>query len=931
MPTLSSTLPGVRFVTQPPAPEQSLPRMDITAFVGFAASGPVNVPVPVEDLARFHDVFGGGTGNVTQVVLSWNASGRQMQPAQLALAVELFFRNGGTRCWVVRVAGPKATANRFALPGLISGDGHPVWARTRSEGSWSDPLRAATLRRSRPLAVRIATADAMGMTVSAETAPLVGDLCEIRWGKSGVLSYAVVVGVKGAPAGWDLAWNSDEMRWFSETNGSLSALSTTDGLAQATTWLSAQSPANAELPSAALLSFDLLIWNEDELIARLNDLAFSSRHPRFWERLPTDVELFQPTFRCEEAHSENELVQESAQPRFPLAGPGLPIPTREEPARFYVPLGMPRLAIAAAAIGRHQPGLDPLALERDGLGEFRADLFLDPELASVSSETLLSAAHAKYHLSSHPRPLRGLHSILPLPEVTLVSVPDAVHPGWERGKATLEEPVLPAPHLDPLSRPSPGDHLASWSGVAAAQAYELEESSSASFDTATAIYRGTAREFQFPLVSQCPAPRFYRVRAVQGTRISPWSNTRRTLVPPLDFEDCHRLVLAAPELMIGQSSPPRPEEFEIIWSPVAGATAYVLQSAGDPAFLTAQSIYSGKDTARRLADPKSGQQFFRVRAEADGNPEVGPWSTTIGRTSPPIEWRTVEPARYEETGLPVLAAVHCALLRCCRARGDILSILTLPRHFREREALEYVADMTDGRGDSGRRSRSEFPTLPPAESAALAFGAVYHPWVVVRGDGVGEASRLCPPDGLVCGLISREASRRGAWIAPANHPLAGPSALEPAISEAGWEQLYDRQVNVLRPDPRGFLSLSAETLSRQANLRPISVHRLLMLLRRLVLREGSRWVFAPSTPRFHRAAQRTLDGLLSLLYTRGAFVGDTPERAYQVSLPPALNPPQSLALGRLVIELKVAPAWPMAFITVRLVQEGGTLSVVTEA
>src|SRR5262245_49964749 len=91
-------LPGIRFEAQSPPLPELLPRMDIAVFVGFAASGPLQTPVVVESAAQFAAIFGDDAplvldprqGTVTQ--------------ANLAPAVRAFFRNGGQRCWIVRVA-----------------------------------------------------------------------------------------------------------------------------------------------------------------------------------------------------------------------------------------------------------------------------------------------------------------------------------------------------------------------------------------------------------------------------------------------------------------------------------------------------------------------------------------------------------------------------------------------------------------------------------------------------------------------------------------------------------------------------------------------------------------------------------------------------------------------------------------------------------
>ena len=138
-------LPGIRFETVRPAAPPALPRMDIAAFAGFARSGPVGEPVAVEDVVRFEEVFGG------DLPLAWDPSRDTVAVAHLAQTVREFFRNGGRRCWVLRLArDPERT--RFRLPGLLRAAGGRVtgagWAVASSPGSWADALRVdATLQR----------------------------------------------------------------------------------------------------------------------------------------------------------------------------------------------------------------------------------------------------------------------------------------------------------------------------------------------------------------------------------------------------------------------------------------------------------------------------------------------------------------------------------------------------------------------------------------------------------------------------------------------------------------------------------------------------------------------------------------------------------------------------------------------------------------
>jgi phage tail sheath protein FI len=199
---------------------------------------------------------------------------------------------------------------------------------------------------------------------------------------------------------------------------------------------------------------------------------------------------------------------------------------------------------------------------------------------------------------------------------------------------------------------------------------------------------------------------------------------------------------------------------------------------------------------------------------------------------------------------------------------------------------------------------------------------VYHPWIVFRDDGRNDELTRLPPDGVTSGMLAERALTRGAWIAPANERLRGVVALTPPLSRGRYLALQDAQVNVVRHEPRGFMSLSADTLSEDADLVPINVRRLLILLRRLALREGATYVFEPNGDGFRRHVQRSFEALLGQLFARGAFAGASPATAFQVVTGETVNTARSIDQGRVIVELRVAPSLPLTFLTVRLVQSG---------
>ena len=186
-----------------------------------------------------------------------------------------------------------------------------------------------------------------------------------------------------------------------------------------------------------------------------------------------------------------------------------------------------------------------------------------------------------------------------------------------------------------------------------------------------------------------------------------------------------------------------------------------------------------------------------------------------------------------------------------------------------------------------------------------------------------------PPDGTACGILARRSLERGAWIAPANELWRGLLALTPAIPAQDRMVLQQSQVNLVRQEPRGFLTLSEDTLSTDEDFRPIHVRRLLILLRRLALALGPTYVFEPNDAAFRRLVQRNFEALLESLFRAGAFAGASPAQSYQVITGEALNTTQSVGEGRFIVELRVAPAQALSFVIVRLVQAGnGNLTII---
>jgi hypothetical protein len=221
----------------------------------------------------------------------------------------------------------------------------------------------------------------------------------------------------------------------------------------------------SSLPEAELLSFELLVRQGTDVSWRLRDLGFCARHPRFFGALPTDAILYRwksgatgwegdamdlpggwTSFKAYES-----LWQSATSPRFPLAG-------CHTSQSFYFPFDMSSIPgkISGPSIfdlnQTHCQSSPPTDLEddsfrRDGLAKYDASLFLDPDLIETGTEALMGQADFLRYESPSPRPLKGIHAALAIEEATLISVPDAVHRGWEPPKE--EKPAEPQKSLPP--------------------------------------------------------------------------------------------------------------------------------------------------------------------------------------------------------------------------------------------------------------------------------------------------------------------------------------------------------------------------------------------------------------------------------------------------------------------------------------------------
>jgi hypothetical protein len=896
--TASRRPPGIRFERQPPILDDVLPRMDIAGFVGFAAWGPVDVPVAIEDAAEFARIFG------PDAPLAWDEDRGEQVYAHLAPAVRAFFRNGGRRCWVVRVAGADAASDRFELPGVtgvVTDRAHrpahrfvPAALRAASPGSWADGLTLSASVAACALRYEDADLDARRLTALAGRRDelVAGDLVRLRFaGEPWTLlivvgSVAPAAATTPAPAGGavrlDVRWT--EAFWLRP--GMLAA-----GAAGEVSYLGSDGDEVSVAATAVAASAG------DDGAVRIALLERPSRPPRPGCTLHATFSGLRVAIEVGgiEASSAGEEISGRAT-AIQVARPGSVAAAR--------PAGVAeRLELDLRLTG---PGRAPSIVT--GLGFAPAH----PRFAGA----LLDDARRLAPAGTGAEATSDVRSGGAVPLAGLEQPPSLYLPFAEAARAVDGLAALrPAGHArvrDGLERFDA--RLFVDADVAAASAGRLIEIADGVRDRGaqSRALRGIHALLDNDEITLVAVPDGIHRAWSQGAGAParmPVAAPPRPAPDGARFHDCAEHTPAAPVLSLAGDA--GDGAFTLTWTATdIGGASYELQESTQPELTPAQTIYSGPARMHEVRDRPAGFiLYYRVRAVAGA--AAGDWSDPLlVRTAPDVRW-VLEPSPAYDAA--PLVELQLALLRMCAARGDMLAVLALPGHYRAWGAVAHVWALDAASRGPGARAGIA------GRDAILGYGALYHPWLHASEPERLAPLRLLPPDGAATGVIASRAWRRGAWVAPANEPVRDVVALAPRIPAGDRQALQDAQVNLVRQEPEGFLWLAADTLAGDEDVRSIGVRRLLQSLRRLALARGAAMAFEVNDDVTRRTLSRTFEAPLGRMFELGAFAGRTPGQGFRVDTPASAA---DLEQGILVVELRVAPAHPLTFVLVRLVSAG---------
>jgi uncharacterized protein len=249
-----------------------------------------------------------------------------------------------------------------------------------------------------------------------------------------------------------------------------------------------------------------------------------------------------------------------------------------------------------------------------------------------------------------------------------------------------------------------------------------------------------------------------------------------------------------------------------------------------------------------------------------------------------------------------------------------VSILCCPDEHRFSDAPARLVAYSERRKDLICILQSPPPPIPDeshAPATSSSYAAYYYPWLVVAGLD-GQTQVTVPPGGHVAGAYARVDIERGVHHPPAAVRLLGVQSLSHQITETASDSLVSRGINVLRNVPdRGMVIWSARTTSADADLRYVSVRRLLIFLEQSIV-GGLQWaVFEPNDPLLWMNVARTIQDFLVNLWKAGVLAGTTAEAAFFVRCDRTTMTQADLDAGRFVVIVGVAPIHPAEFVVLR--------------
>ncbi len=225
-------------------------------------------------------------------------------------------------------------------------------------------------------------------------------------------------------------------------------------------------------------------------------------------------------------------------------------------------------------------------------------------------------------------------------------------------------------------------------------------------------------------------------------------------------------------------------------------------------------------------------------------------------------------------------------------------------------------------------------------SLASAFLQLNYPWLRTRhsGDLPGGVE---PADGVLAGVLARNALVRGAFRNASGLPLQGVVDLLPPLSQAQRYGLnpnapaqaspqasLSERLSLFGPTPQGVRLLSDVTTSNEAGHRQAAINRTIALVMRAARSVGEEILFESAGERLWARVAGRLEDVLGTLHQLGALAGRRPQEGFQVRCDRSTMSQQDIDSGRVVVQISIRPVASIETLRIQLaLSDGGGVSL----
>ena len=243
------------------------------------------------------------------------------------------------------------------------------------------------------------------------------------------------------------------------------------------------------------------------------------------------------------------------------------------------------------------------------------------------------------------------------------------------------------------------------------------------------------------------------------------------------------------------------------------------------------------------------------------------------------------------------------------SRRDVQLIATLPLPTSANLELEKSPDVS-----------ALLANVPEENMGQLQL---VYPWIQTAASAM-LPERLQGGEGVVAGIIARNAVTRGAFMSIAGQRSTTMQALSPTLLAANINKQFNDgawlgdRLTLLSSDEQGFLMLSDSTFAKERPRRSGSLRRLTGIVLRVARLAGEDLVFEANLPSTWTRLRHRIEDYLTELWSLGAFDGETPRDAFFVRCGPATMSQNDIDAGRIIAEISFMGMQPIEWMTVTL-------------